>query len=72
MTTDGTPTRLTLFAHPQAMSALDLIAAELGVGRTDAVNRALEVYAALLSVEKRQLIVLDRPDGSLFTVEVRP
>jgi hypothetical protein len=60
--TGPTLTKLTVNCTPNAMAALTEAAGRTGDGRTDTVNRALQIYAALVATE---------PGGS-FTYEVRP
>lgn len=57
-------TEVTVYLTRPSMSALYGLAAELGLSRTDALNRALGLYMAVLTVEVGQTVSFDHPGGA--------
>jgi hypothetical protein len=56
-------TKVTVYLTKPSMSALYGLAAELGLSRTDALNRALGLYMGVLATEVGQTVSFDHPGG---------
>jgi hypothetical protein len=54
-------TKLAFNATDKAMAALNEAADRTGLSRTDAANRALQLYAAVLAAEPGQALTFDEP-----------
>lgn len=51
----------TVYLTKPSMSALYGLAAEMGLSRTDCINRALGLYGAVVSLEPGQALTFDHP-----------
>jgi hypothetical protein len=58
----ATLTKVTVYCIPKAVAALEEVAAATGGSKTDEINRALQLHAALAATR----------DGGQFSYEVRP
>jgi hypothetical protein len=59
--------KVTVYLNAKSMSAIDRVSAEIGVSRTDTINRALQLYAALLDTPPGAAVTFDHPGGTDLT-----
>ena len=65
-------TRVTVNLTPRAMSAMVDICGRTGLGKTDVINRALQIYALVEQLIERGEGVLNvvRPDGDVERIYI--
>lgn len=58
MTTDQQLTKVSFSAIPRAVAAMELTAEYAGLSRTDTLNRAIQLYAAIIGLSPWQALLL--------------